>query len=586
MRRWPLVVLLALAPLWLVGMLWRGAWTPDEPREADIVWRMSLQSDRTLPQLADTPFLEKPPLSYWASAAAIELLGDSPAVARIPNIGYAIVGALALGALAFAMESATAAVVTVLVAGTALTALRVTIWLAPDAGLLAGCTLALWGAWLGYTGTPGRRKLFGYTLMHAGAAIGFMAKSAPGWLVPALALLTLILWERRWAELGRWELYVGLVVQALFIGPWLYEVARTAEGATALRTLFWNNVVGRFTVISAPAALDYTRGHRNLPGKYLLELPVYLLPWTLLVVAAARRAWDRVRVRGSQGTAWRFAVSAIVPFLVLLSVAATARDVYAAPVLPACALLVGLWLAEPALGREGPLLTPLNRFAHGATRLVVLLIASLLAGAMLILALSGSASSAVHLLLNAVAVLAVAILCLRLSAQSQAAGDTLQSFSWTYTAHAAALTLSALALFPIMDRWQDLPSLAQRIHDDARGRPLAVLQPDETTIAMLDHRLQTPLVTLTSQTGDLPASLVASWFRGEGAQALVLVKLPGRQPGPLEHFLAHLRPIAPPDDEPATTLVNTGVAAIAHRYELPEGRRYVLLGPGPGAARP
>jgi hypothetical protein len=28
--------------------------------------------------------------------------------------------------------------------------------------------------------------------MHLGAAVGFMAKSAPGWLVPALALLALI----------------------------------------------------------------------------------------------------------------------------------------------------------------------------------------------------------------------------------------------------------------------------------------------------------------------------------------------------------------------------------------------------------
>ena len=34
-------VLLALAPLWGVGALMRGLWTPDEPREADIDWRES-----------------------------------------------------------------------------------------------------------------------------------------------------------------------------------------------------------------------------------------------------------------------------------------------------------------------------------------------------------------------------------------------------------------------------------------------------------------------------------------------------------------------------------------------------------------
>jgi len=30
------LIVLALAPLWLSGMFGRGVWTPDEPREADI----------------------------------------------------------------------------------------------------------------------------------------------------------------------------------------------------------------------------------------------------------------------------------------------------------------------------------------------------------------------------------------------------------------------------------------------------------------------------------------------------------------------------------------------------------------------
>src|SRR5437016_12752982 len=111
-------------------MFGRGLWTPDEPREADIAWRMSRQSDRTLPQLADTPFLEKPPLSYWMSGAAIEVYGDSAAAARVPNLLYAAIVALAIGALAFAMDGGTAPLVAALVAGSAITAYRVSNWLA------------------------------------------------------------------------------------------------------------------------------------------------------------------------------------------------------------------------------------------------------------------------------------------------------------------------------------------------------------------------------------------------------------------------------------------------------------------------
>src|ERR1700751_856812 len=125
---------MALAPLWLVGMCGRGVWTPDEPREVDIAWRMSQQSDRALPQLAGVPFLEKPPLSYWMSAAALHLFGDSAQAARAPNLLYAVIGALSLAALALAMQmDAAAAVIATLVAMSALTALRVSVWLAPDA---------------------------------------------------------------------------------------------------------------------------------------------------------------------------------------------------------------------------------------------------------------------------------------------------------------------------------------------------------------------------------------------------------------------------------------------------------------------
>src|SRR6185437_11532455 len=112
---WAVRVLLALAPIWLIGILDRGLWTPDEPREADIVWRMSQQSERTLPQLAGSPFLEKPPLSYWMSAEGLRLFGESAAAARAPNVLYAAVTALAIGALAFSMAGSTAAVVAALV---------------------------------------------------------------------------------------------------------------------------------------------------------------------------------------------------------------------------------------------------------------------------------------------------------------------------------------------------------------------------------------------------------------------------------------------------------------------------------------
>ena len=569
-----LLLLLALTPLWLTGMFGRGLWTPDEPREADSAWRMSEQHDRTLPQLAGTPFLEKPPLSYWMAAAAIGAFGDSPAAARLPNLLYASITALALGALLLAMETGTvAALIGALVGASALTAWRVSIWLAPDACLLAGNALALLGAWLGYCAPAGARKAAGYALMHLGAAIGFMAKSAPGWLVPALALLTLIVWERRWSELRRWELYAGVLLQALIIAPWLWAVAHSANGAEALRALFWHNVVGRFTRVAAPAALDYTSGHPNTPGKYLLELPLYLLPWTLLVAAALGRAWRRVRERDRRASAWRFALGASGPFLALLSIAATARDVYAAPALLGLALLTGLWLSEVQSAT-----TPLG-WALGGTRVLVALANGALIVALLVLGLAGAAAMPACLAAATAAALG-SVVALALARGAQRAGALPRSLAWTYTGYTAAVCVTALVVLPVIDRWQDLPSLARRIQADRGGAPLALLDPDETTIAMLDHGLGTHVIILRSN-AEAPGARLLRYFRSAGMGARVLVLLPGHASGALTRWLGHWRDRGVTDDGVVASLTASKEALLLQRYELPEGRRYALLAPPP-----
>ncbi len=564
---WPCAVVLALAPLWLVGTLHRDLWTPDEPREADIAWRMSQQSDRTLPQLAGTAFLEKPPLSYWLAAAAIDAFGDSPAAARTPNILYAIAGALAVAALAYCMAGASAALLSALLAGTALIAFRVTVWLASDAGLLAGCALALLGAYVGFTAAPGRRKLLGYTAMHLGAAAGFMAKSAPGWLVPALALIAIIVWERKWSELRRWELYAGCALQAALIGPWIYAVALTPHGRDALLAFFWHNVVGRFTQVSGPAVLDYTTGHHNWAGKYFLELPVYLFPWTVLAVAAVRRAWTRIRAPGAPGTPWRFAVAAVLPFLTVLSLAATARDIYAAPAMLGMSVLMALWASE---AQGDP--TPLDRFALAATRVLVSAITVVFIGFVWI------TGTGVPVAVVVVTALAIAAFSLRHAAQAQRRGDVQRSVLWTYGAYVGVLCVAALAAFPIVDRWQNLPLIAAAVHADTRGSSLGLLDPDETTLAILDHGLLTPSSTLSTQGTDAE-QVVADWIQAHGDRARVLVLLPGHGDGAFSRFMGRLRPARPPGDGVAGTLTQKGVAAVVKRYELPEGRRYALMGP-------
>src|SRR5262249_25058139 len=141
----------------------------------------------------------------------------------------------------------------------------------------------------------GRTKLAYYFLTAVGLTIGFMSKGPIAWLVPGCALLGSIIWNKQWAELRRWELWLAMLLPVLACGAWILSVLRESGGRGDLQTLFWWNLVGRFVHLSAPPEARFAEGHQNWPGKYLIEGVVYVFPWTFLCIAAGRRLWREVR---------------------------------------------------------------------------------------------------------------------------------------------------------------------------------------------------------------------------------------------------------------------------------------------------
>ena len=227
---------------------------------------------------------------------------------------------------------------------------QVAIWLATDAPLLAAVSVALLGR-LPSVFMPGqtRERLRGYTLMHAALAARVLEQERrrlDGARARAHHACRLGETLARAAALGTvcrdWRCRRAIILS------WVWFVYAGQDGPEHLKVFFWNNLVGRFTHVDAPQELQYAAGHRNSPGKYLLELPMYLWPWTLLVAAAARRALAATpcAVRGERPV--RFALASSLPALAVLSVAATARNIYLAPALPGFALLLGWWARETA----------------------------------------------------------------------------------------------------------------------------------------------------------------------------------------------------------------------------------------------
>ncbi len=486
-RHWPLALVFLVSLHLLPGIFGRCLWKPDEPREAAIAGRMAGPgADLVVPHLGATAFCEKPPLYYWAAAGSIRLFGHGAVGARVPDLLYALAGVLFVGLLARAVAGRVAALAAGALMGTLYLAWRVEVWIATDALLMLSVAGALFACFRALGARKGWPKLGWYALMHGFLAAGFLTKNVVAWIVPALALLVFAAWERRWGELFRWELLTGLAIQAAAVIPWVLAVAARPEGATYLRVFFVNNLFGRFTPIQG---VGYTQAHRGWLGAYLMELPVYLLPWTFLFVAAFVAAWKAVRVaddardggRARERSGWRFAVASVVPAFVVLSASATMRDIYAAVLMPGFAVLGGLW-ARGALERS----TRLDRGMARATRALLTALALALPPAVLVGAWKfGAPTSPLPVALLLAAWAAALVLAARLwrTLRGEALGG---AFAAAVACWVVTTVGIAPVLYPVLNRSQDLSPVAEATAEVARVHPVVIWQPDETIIGVLD----------------------------------------------------------------------------------------------------
>lgn len=544
-RWWPLSLILLLLPMWCVGIFGRGYWAPDEPRAADIAWNMTYQQLKSVPQMAGVALCDNPPLAYWASGLSLSLLGKTPSAARLPNVLWAIITVLSVAWLAYGMAGAGAALVAGIAVGTFSLSYQVAIWLASDAPMVAGSCVAMLGAFRGVTGTNSRDKLLWYSVMHVGLAGGFLAKDLVGWIVPMCALSGFIIWERRWREVLRWELYVGVLLQALVVVPWILAVADQPEGRRFLKIFFYDNAVGRF--LPGFSEAGQREGHGSLPGTHLMELPVYLAPWLFLAAAAIRRAWMGCRSTSGDLAAWRWITCATVPALLVLSASTTARGMYLAPVMPGFALAIALWASRHLAAPDR-----FERMCLWATAGLLALAAMAVGpGCLLVAGLSGYVFDANTTMAVVLGGLASGVLGGKVLFQ-QRRGAAIAALATAVLALNVTVLVAWRGAFPQFDRRHDLTPTVLALVEVTQTHPLLLYQPDETIIAYLDY-----LADLRP-----PAVLEAAT-----AKAALLTE-------PKRLLLVRV------DRQEVTPLREVGLREV-QVFEIPHGRTYALYGIAP-----
>lgn len=326
------LVMLMLAYL-VPGLAGHDPWKPDEPYTFGAVLDMAKSGDPVVPTVGEQPFVEKPPLYYWAAWGSASLL--SPLLplhdaARVASFFFmaASLGAVAAASLLLWGEGA-ASVAILLFLGTLGIeghAQRMQV----DLALLLGFALAV----LGFAGCA-RAKRWGGAVLGLGIGVGFLGKGLFAPAVIGLAALLLPLFFAQWRRrsyLVQLAIALAVALPALTLWP----LALHLRSDSLFNEWLWTNNLGRFAGFAVPLL-----GASSERGEWSQGLAWFLFPAWLFALGAILR-------EGRHG--WHHAALQVGFTLTLvgalaLAASASMRAVYLLPLVP------GLVLAGVGAGR-------------------------------------------------------------------------------------------------------------------------------------------------------------------------------------------------------------------------------------------
>lgn len=299
-------------------------WAPDEPRFAQVAREMLDSANWFAPHVNGEPYMEKPPVFFWAIAAVSAPFGDVSAItARIPSVAAAVLTVLLTYSLALRLFNDRIAWWAAIVL---MTTSRFW-WQARtaqiDMVLTALLAVTLYAFWRQHE-SPSRAWR---TLFFAAIAAALLTKGPVGILFPLLLWLTFY-WRRR-GQRKQFPIALGAAVSIALALAWLVPArmaVSTGDAGGAIGEDFYRQVIGRVFLGVSKA---------QSPWYYLINLPVDLMPWTLIVPWSIVWAW-----RQRHTDTFRLLMAWTLPALILFSAFSGKRQIYILPLYPAFAIMI------------------------------------------------------------------------------------------------------------------------------------------------------------------------------------------------------------------------------------------------------
>lgn len=322
-----LALLLAFALVWMGTLGARKLVTPDEGRYAEISREMALAGDWVTPRLNGIKYFEKPPLQYWATAAAFKAFGETEFAARLWT---GLAGFIAVLATFFAgrrLFGGEAGLLAAAVCASSLLFVLMGHFNALDMGLTGCLHVTLCAFLLAQQGTPREARRW---MLVAWAALA-LAVLAKGLVALVLTGATLVLYSLATRDFSPWRRLAplrGLLVFLAVAAPWF--VAVSLANPEFARFFFIHEHFERF--------LTQTHGRVEPVWYFLPVLAIGFLPWTTLALQAVPAAWRRT---GEGFQPHRFLLLWCFVVMAFFSASGSKLPSYILPLFPALALLLG-----------------------------------------------------------------------------------------------------------------------------------------------------------------------------------------------------------------------------------------------------
>jgi len=311
----------------------------DESRFAQATAQMLETRDFVVIRYQEEPRFKKPVGIHWLQAASVSLFSSPEArqiwAYRIPSLIGAMLaaGACAWGAAAFFGPEAGLLAGAML--GTTFLLSTEAFIAKTDAVLCGATTLAMAALARIYASARDGPPVGRAAAMVFWAALGVatLVKGPVGPMVAALAILTLVIVERRAGWLAKLDAYWGLILFLIIVGPWAGAVTVATDGG------FWSSALAGDL---APKLAGGQETHGAPPGYHTLLAPILAFPMTLMLPAAAVAAWRR---RSETGV--RFALAWLIPTWIVFEALPTKLVHYTLPAYGALAWLAAAALLQP-----------------------------------------------------------------------------------------------------------------------------------------------------------------------------------------------------------------------------------------------